>query len=227
MATENTATPDDTGADTGTEQDSVIVQVPGTVTDGQDSTDKVNGDNDGGDLGTAPKTDTDSADDVDTFDYDEVMSNYTEFTLPEGVDQATLDDVLKEMAPLFKKMGVDQEEAQMLLDHTLGKLNPESQTQASDKWEAQVKEWSDSIAADKEVGGDKLEQSNGYVNSMLKHFGSEEVNKILEDTGLRQHPAMFKMMRAIGAAMREDNPGAGAKPTGSSGDRVSNLYPES
>lgn len=65
-----------------------------------------------------------------------------------------------------------------------------------DTWEAQVK-------ADKEIGGDAL-GANLAIAAKARDLGGPEFVKLLNKTGLGNHPAVIKTFLKIGKSLSED-----------------------
>jgi len=154
---------------------------------------------------------------------DSSLETYADFTLPEGL---TLDDAQLESAtPLFKELGLTQEQAQKLVDFQAAQVQAGQQgqmdafTQLKDDWLAQSK-------ADKEFGGDKFEENVGIAKQAIAKFGSEGFNKLLNDFGLGNHPEVIRLMTKVGRLTKEDNPDdTGNNVNQGPRDHVSVLYP--
>jgi hypothetical protein len=84
-----------------------------------------------------------------------------------------------------------------------------------DAYVKQVSDWADAVKADKDIGGDKLQESAAVARKALD-LGPPELKEFLNTSGLGNHPLMFKWAYAIGKAMSEDkvvkgNPASGVK----------------
>lgn len=128
-----------------------------------------------------------------------------EFKAPEGAS-AFNDTVLTSFGEAARELNLTQDGAQALLS----KVGPviQAQQQAAltefysdigglpDTWEAQVK-------ADKEIGGDKL-AANLAIAAKARDLGGPEFAKLLNKTGLGNHPAVIRTFLKIGQSLSED-----------------------
>lgn len=132
------------------------------------------------------------------------LAGYTDFTLPEGVEPDV--ELQKSFAGVAKEMGLTQENAQKLVtlqsEHLLTVERAKQEA-----YEKVQKEWVEEIKADKEFGGEKFEsrESINIANRPIKQYGTPELNKILEESGLGNNPHLFRLMYKIGLAMGEDS----------------------
>jgi hypothetical protein len=144
--------------------------------------------------------------------------SYAEFTLPEGM---TADNVLLQKAiPIFKEMGLSQENAQKLVD-----LQAES-IQSNDKLINETMEkWETELKADKEIGGEKFDENIGIANMAAEKLQVEGLVEFLENSGLGSHPLIVKVLWKVGSMMKEDSPGSGS-PSTQEKDVVETMYPD-
>lgn len=136
-----------------------------------------------------------------------------EFAAPEGAT-AFNDTVLTTFGDVARELNLSQDGAQAILS----KVGPviQAQQQAAltdfykdigglpDTWDAQVK-------ADKEIGGEKLGE-NLAIAAKARDLGGPEFVKLLNKTGLGNHPAVIKTFLKIGRSLSEDKfiPGGNA-----------------
>jgi len=147
---------------------------------------------------------------------------YADFTLPEGV---TVDaSVLSEATPLFKELGLTQDQAQKLVDFQAKQVQASSQSQ-TDSFNQLMNDWQTQSKNDKEFGGDKFEENVGIARSAIDSFGTPELKQLLEEHGVGNHPEVIRFMIKVGKTVREDVPGGNTVPTSKAQDRVSLLYP--
>lgn len=156
-----------------------------TPTDGQPGAEKPNTDaNAQGDKPTAP-----------------VIPEKYEFKLPEGVKLEGAP--LEELSGLAKELGLTQEQAQKVAD--LGAKQAQAMaSQFSDQHKATVDEWATQTKSDKEIGGDALESNLGVAKKALDEFGSPELKKLLNESGLGNHPEVVRFFVKAGKAISED-----------------------
>jgi len=148
---------------------------------------------------------------------------YTDFVVPEGVKLDT--ELLGQATPLFKELGLSQEQAQKLIDFQAANVSKAQQAQQEaftnliDKWQTEAK-------ADKEFGGEKFEESVGIARLAVEKFGTPAFKQLMEDHGVGNHPEMIRFMLNIGRTLKEDVPGATGGAVSGKTDRVSILYPQ-
>ncbi len=147
---------------------------------------------------------------------------YETFQVAEGVK---LDDGQVEAASaVFKDLNLTQEQAQKLVDFQATQM--QSQAEA---WSKQVKDWGDEIKADPEVGGEAYDANAGKARSLIKRFGSEELSSYLNETGLGNHPHLFKFVLKLAQGIGEDAtpPGTTKAPTPADSEAALHreLYP--
>lgn len=135
---------------------------------------------------------------------------YADFTAPEGVKFN--DEAMTEFKAFAKEKNLSQEDAQKLVD--FGSKHTERITadlreqivQAQAKWATDAK-------ADKEFGGDKFGENAALAKRALDTFGTPELTKLLDETGLGNHPEVIRAFFRMAQAVSEDKlvPG-GTKP---------------
>ena len=128
--------------------------------------------------------------------------------LPEGVelDQASLDEF---KAVIGDKDLTASQRAQKIVD-----LAVKREAGRLEQHKARVQGWVDEVKADKELGGDKLEQTLAVAEKAVQ-LGPPELEAFLKASGLGNHPAMVKWAYAIGTRLSEDghvSPGRGGTP---------------
>lgn len=133
--------------------------------------------------------------------------NY-QFTSPEG---ATYDSkVIDTFKDLAREQNMTQAAAQKMLDGMSGVMAARQQ----ENLESIRADWLAQSKADKEFGGDKLAVNLAQAKRALESFGTPELNKMLEDSGLGSHPEMVRLFYRVGKAIGEDGfvggkPGSG------------------
>jgi hypothetical protein len=147
---------------------------------------------------------------------------YEDFKAPDGV---TLDaEVTGEFKALAKELNLPQEKAQQVAD--LGaKLAQKWQAQQATALTEAAAKWAADSQADKEFGGDKLQENLATAKKALDTFGSPELKTLLNESGLGNHPEIIRMLFKAGTAISEDRLVAGkpgATPVQSTAQR---MYP--
>lgn len=127
---------------------------------------------------------------------------YTDFTVPEGV---ALDaDALGEFVPFAKELGLNQEQAQRLVD--MGSMIASKMQQSSiENWQKQTSEWAEQTKADKEIGGKEFDANIGVALKAIETFGTPELKALLDESGIGNHPEIVRFAYKIGKAIGEDN----------------------
>lgn len=148
---------------------------------------------------------------------------YTDFTVPEGV--ALDSGLLDEFKGLAAGMKLDQAQAQALTDMgvkiTQNVLNVQAQA-----LETQKAAWLAEVKADKEIGGDKLDENMTIAARAIKEFVPDDVKALFDKTGVGNHPGLVKAFVKIGALLKEDGVVTGGmKPGGDSSAK--SMYPNS
>lgn len=143
---------------------------------------------------------------------------YTDFELPEGMTANA--DLLEKAIPIFKEIGLTQEQAQRLVA-----LQAEAALAQQDAVIEQVQSWEASVKADKEIGGDKFEENLGLAKLGLAKIGTPELQQFLTETGAGSHPEVVRAFVRLGRLLKEDNPGGG-EPSAAKKDIVELLYPK-
>lgn len=145
---------------------------------------------------------------------------YADFAMPEGMNLDTAQ--LEAATPVFKELGLSQEQAQRLVD--LQAQHVQAQQQAADHaFNQQLETWLDEAKADPAIGGDNFGRSVDAANKAVDAYGDQDFRTLMDQFGVGNHPAMIRMLAKIGAPLMEDVPGGGA-PAGPGSDRKSILY---
>ena len=123
-------------------------------------------------------------------------------TAPAGVsvDEAKL----KGVAEFAKANGMSQEAAQKMLEREVGletSFNERMKTQATQARE----QWVQSVKTDKELGGTNFNTAIASAQKAVQAFASPELRKLLNETGMGDHPEVVRLFAKIGNALREDS----------------------
>jgi hypothetical protein len=143
-----------------------------------------------------------------------------EFQAPEG--QKFDDAVLSAYSEIAKELNLPQDAAQKVLD----KVAPVIQARQVEQIEAVRTAWADSAKTDKEFGGDKLPENLATAKKALDAFGTPELKKLLNESGLGNNPEVIRAFYRAGKAISEDKfvGGKGAPPDAND---ARSLYPNS
>lgn len=140
-----------------------------------------------------------------------------EFKMPDGVeiDKAAAD----EFTAIAKELKLAPEAAQKVAD--VGAKMAQRQAEAHANL---VTSWAEAVKADKDIGGDKLEQTLAVSRKAVEAFGSPELKELLDSTGLGNHPAVVRAFFNAGKAISEDGIVKGTPPAGPN-DPAKTLFP--
>lgn len=155
---------------------------------------------------------------------DVVPDTYADFTLPEGME---LDEtVLAEATPMFKELGLTQDQSQKVVDFYAKQVQASSQTQI-DNFNQLMSDWRDQSKNDGEFGGDKFEENVKIARSAVDKYGTPELQQLLTEHGVGNHPEVVRFMVRVGQTLQEDVPGSSGTVSKPGADRVDILYPNS
>jgi hypothetical protein len=142
-----------------------------------------------------------------------------DFRAPEGVK---LDELSTELSAVAKELGLPQEGAQKVFD--LGvKVAQKFAKNLETNTTAMQEQWLKDTRADKEFGGDKLEENVAIAQKARDAFASPELRTLLNDSKLGNHPEMIRLFFRMGKAMKEDKTVNGGE-SGQSTSMESRLY---
>ena len=143
-----------------------------------------------------------------------------EFQAPEG--QKFDDTVLGAYSEIAKELNLSQEAAQKVLD----KVAPVIQARQAEQIEAVRTAWAESAKTDKEFGGDKLPENLATAKKALDTFGTPELKKLLNESGLGNNPEVIRAFYRAGKAISEDK-FVGGKAAPADANDARSLYPNS
>lgn len=119
-------------------------------------------------------------------------------------------DAFEAVEPVFRKMGLSNDEAQEFVDHYAEKVLPKlaERTDAAmlDRAKAQRKEWRDAFEADPEIGGDNRDASLSAAARAFDHYGlkkGEGFRLLLDESGLGDHPDVIRTFARVGRDLAE------------------------
>jgi hypothetical protein len=149
--------------------------------------------------------------------------NY-EFAFDEGVSVA--DGVLESFKGVAKELNLPNEAAQKVLNQ----MAPAIQAHQSAQLEAMRNEWATAATTDTEFGGEKLQENLSVAKKALDTFGTPELRKLLNESGLGNHPEIIRAFYRAGKATSEDGFVAGGSAAQGNTDArrlysVSNMNP--
>jgi hypothetical protein len=133
--------------------------------------------------------------------------------------------LLNEATPILKDLGLNNEQANKVAG-LVPKVQERLMEQQVAEHEAMSKEWAKAVKSDKELGGKNWPATEHNIGKALDRFGNTELESVLEQSRLGNHPGFVRMMASIGAALGEDKGfPRGGNPTGKV-DTSAVLYPD-
>lgn len=143
-----------------------------------------------------------------------------EFTAPEGMelDQASTD----EFRAIAKELKLPKDAAQKVVD-----LAVKREAARMEAHKAAISGWADEVRNDKELGGDKLNETLATAKKAID-LGPPELKELLNNSGIGNHPAVVKWAYTVGKALSEDSfvsGKAGAQPKSTASRLFPNMNP--
>lgn len=148
---------------------------------------------------------------------------YADFVLPEGM--AIDETALTEASPLFKELGLTQEQSQKVIDLYAKQIQASSKMQIDD-FNQLMSDWRTQSKNDGEFGGDKFDENVKIGEAAIAKYGTPELKQLLTDHGMGNHPEVIRFMVRVGRTLSEDVPGDTGNASSQATDRVSLLYPK-
>ena len=124
-------------------------------------------------------------------------ADYEPFQLPEGITAD--EEVLGEFKATAKELGLSQEGAQKLVE-----LQSKMALKQQEVMRQAQAQWVEAAKSDKEFGGEALTQNLGVARKALDAFASPDLRKLLNDSGLGNHPEVIRTFVRVGKAISED-----------------------
>lgn len=153
----------------------------------------------------------------------EVPETYEAFTMPDGV---TIDaEMLASASPVFKDLGLTQDQAQKLVDYQASQTSAAA-TKQTDDFNQMIDGWTTQSQNDKEFGGDKFEENVAVARQAIDKFGTPELKTLLSDHGVGSHPEVIRFMVKVGKLTAEKPIDGGGRPVSPQADRTERLYPK-
>ena len=147
-----------------------------------------------------------------------------EFKAPEGT---SLDEaVIAEYSTVAKELGLSQEAAQKVIDKLAPKIAERTTAANTEAFNAFKDGLATQAKVDKEFGGEKFNENLAVANKALEAYGTPELRKLLDASGLGNHPEIIRAFLKVGKTISEDKfvPG-GLQPTKGEKSAANALYP--
>lgn len=135
-------------------------------------------------------------------------------------------EVIEAYSTVAKELNLPQESAQKILDAIAPKIAERYEARQAEALQQFKADLVNQTKADKELGGDKLQENVAVAEKALAAFGTPELRKLLTDSGLSNHPEVIRAFFRAGKAISEDKfvPGGTAPPKGATNPAKA-LYP--
>lgn len=146
-----------------------------------------------------------------------------EFKAAEG--QTFDPEFVKSYSEVARELNLTQEAAQTMIDKVGPVLAQQQQAQI-----AQVRnDWAEASKVDAEFGGAKFNENLAIAKQSIDKFATPEFKKMLDDTGLGNHPEWIRYCYRVSKAFSPDNFEGGHKEGGAApndfNSMASKLYP--
>lgn len=130
-----------------------------------------------------------------------VVPEKYDLKLPEGslLDPATVEKI----SSFAKERGLSNEQAQAILERESASVSEYVKGQ-EEGLKAEAQKWVETIRSDKEIGGDAFNKSVEHAKRLVDRYATADFKKVLDDTGLGNHPELVRMLARIGKAMADD-----------------------
>lgn len=129
------------------------------------------------------------------------QESYEAFTMPDGmeVDEA----LVGRFTPVAKELELDQAGAQKLVD-LFAEIQAEAAEAQTTSWNAMQEQWAEDAKGDKEMGGDKWDETVSLAARARDKFGTPALKDALNATGAGNHPELIRFFARIGRLVGED-----------------------
>lgn len=130
-------------------------------------------------------------------------------------------EAFEAVEPVLREMNLSNEAAQKLVEAYAGKVIPLVEKRAGERMDAGAVEmrtnWEKEARADPEIGGAKFDETKAFARQTFVRFGVQADGpflKLLEESGLGNHPDMLRFVANVGRLTGEAkvDAGAGAQP---------------
>lgn len=110
---------------------------------------------------------------------------------------------IEKTAAFAKANGLSNEQAQSLIDREHEAVQGFAKVQM-EEFEKTKGSWRAELSADKEIGGEALNQNVEMAKRVVTRFGTDGFKKALNESGYGDHPELVRVFARIGKAMSED-----------------------
>lgn len=166
------------------------------------------------------------------------LPTYEPFVIPDDIklEDTKLVEFTKELGEFQNLTKAGQAEVQAfgqkLVDRHLAEVQSATQRLSElyeNAWKKQTSDWYESFKADPEIGGNREQTTvNAALEFVRTHGGNDaqqaEFRKLMETTGVGNHPAVIRLMANAMNAYREGKPLPAVKPVAQPTSKVSKRY---
>jgi len=143
-----------------------------------------------------------------------------EFNVPEGFNLN--EQAADKVSAIFKKHNLSNEAAnEMAAAHV--EMMQVAQTQQLEAWNTQRDQWVAQVQKDPVLGGDNHAEAMAIAKRGLDAYGDPELNQMLVEYGLGDHPAIIRAFHKAGLTVKNDTLLDG-KGGGGGNDNLGNLF---
>lgn len=103
-----------------------------------------------------------------------------------------------------KENKLTQDQAQGLLDREHAAVNTYAEAQ-KEQFTQRTTQWLEQMKSDKEIGGDLFDENVERSKRVLTKFAPPEFSKMLNESGLGNHPDLMRMLVRIEKATADDS----------------------
>ncbi|MGL4668096.1 MAG: protease [Saezia sp.] len=126
------------------------------------------------------------------------------FSMPEG---AVDEGVIEAYSDVAKELNLPQHQAQKVIDRVL----PAMQSQQAQMLSKAREDWAQASRLDREFGGGRLNESLSIAKKAIDTFGSPELEALLNQSGLGNHPEIIRAFYRAGKSLHQDSIVTGGK----------------
>ncbi len=142
-----------------------------------------------------------------------VPEQYT-FSTPEGQPDLQT-ETLTQFTDLARQLGLSNAKAQAALDWYRENILLGINRRQQDLQQTVTQGWQQEIREDRELGGEKMKQTLRTAQGLIKEYPrSAEFTKMLNETGIGNHPEMVRFIHHWGKGLQEDRQLLGGRNSG-------------
>ena len=133
-----------------------------------------------------------------------------EFEPPEGVEVDA--SKIESFGETAKELGLSQKQFQQLVEYDMER-NASALKDMSTQFSERINHWAEETKADKELGGESLDENLGLAKQAIDTFGSPQLAKLIDapsadnpdGLGLGNHPEVIRLFYRVGRAISESD----------------------